>query len=139
MTVQFLDVGQGDAILIKYPNGKTALVDAGRSDSAIAAALTAANITKIDTFIATHPDADHVGGADFVLKNYGVKKVIDSGQTHTTDTFKSYLETVDAVGAECIVAQIGDNISEDPNVSALQKYYLLTMMLQTLTMALLLL
>lgn len=117
MVVKFLNVGQGDAIFIQYPNGKTALVDAGRSDSAISAALQAENITQIDTFIATHPDADHIGGADFVLENYGVKKVIDSGQNHTTQTFTDYLATVDAVGAEFVVAQIGDNISEDPTVS----------------------
>lgn len=118
MTVQFLAVGQGDAILIQYPNGQTALVDAGRSSSAIAAALTAANITKIDTFIATHPDADHIGGADYVIKNYGVTKVIDSGQTHTTQTFLKYLETIDASGAEFIVPSIGDNISDDASVTA---------------------
>ena len=45
------------------------------------------NITQIDTFIATHPDADHIGGADYVIKNYGVTKVIDSGQNHTTQTY----------------------------------------------------
>lgn len=118
MVVKFLNVGQGDAIFIQYPNGKTALVDAARSDFAIESALKAENITRIDTFIATHPDADHIGGADFVLKNYGVTKVIDSGQTHTTQTYMDYLTAVDAVGAEFIVAQIGDNISEDPNVSA---------------------
>jgi competence protein ComEC len=84
MDVKFLDVGQGDAILIEYPNGKNALIDACRSVSVIDAALKAEGIRKIDTFIATHPDADHIGGAEFVIKNYGVTKVIDSGQIHTT-------------------------------------------------------
>lgn len=118
MIVKFLNVGQGDAIYIQYPNGKTALVDAGRSDSAIETALKAENIKHIDTFIATHPDADHIGGADYVIKNYGVTKVFDSGQTHTTNTFTSYLEAIDNTGAGFLVAQIGDDVSDDSNVSA---------------------
>ena len=81
-------------------------------------ALKAEGITRIDTFIATHPDADHIGGADYVIKNYGVTKVIDSGQTHTTQTYIDYLEAIDASGAEFKVAKIGDNISDDSNVSA---------------------
>ena len=118
MDVKFLDVGQGDAILIEYPNGKNALIDAGRSDSVINAALKAENITKIDTFIATHPDADHIGGAAYVIKNYGVSKVIDSGQNHTTQTYLDYLATIKASGAEFHVAKIGDNVTNDSNVSA---------------------
>jgi len=118
MMVKFLNVGQGDAIYIQYPNGKTALVDAGRSDDAIERALRSENITGIDTFIATHPDADHIGGADYVIKNYGVKKVIDSGQMHTTQTFLDYLDTINANGIELVVPQIGDNVTDDANVSA---------------------
>ena len=118
MDVKFLDVGQGDAILIEYPNGKNALIDAGRSDSVIDAALKAEGIKKIDTFIATHPDADHIGGAEFVIENYGVTKVIDSGQIHTTQTYQAYLDAIDASGAKFEVAEIGDNVSDDSNASA---------------------
>ncbi|WP_052131657.1 S-layer homology domain-containing protein [Planococcus sp. CAU13] len=116
--VTFLNVGQGDAILIEYPNGKNALVDAGRSASVIDAALKAEGVKKIDTFIATHPDADHIGGAAHVIANYGVTKVIDSGQTHTTQTFITYLETIERVGAQFVVAEIGDDLSDDPTATA---------------------
>lgn len=118
MTVKFLDVGQGDAIYIEYPNGKTALVDAGRSDSVIDAALKAANINRIDTLIATHPDADHTGGAAFVIKNYGVTKVIDGGQKGTTQSYLNYLEAVKTSGVQFELAEIGDNVSDDDTVSA---------------------
>ena len=118
MIVRFLDVGQGDAIFIEYPNGKTTLIDAGRYDWAIDTALKALSISHIDTFIATHPDADHIGGAAKVIKDYGVKKVIDNGQAHTTQTYSNYLKAIDTSGAVYVVAKIGDNVSEDPQVKA---------------------
>ena len=115
--VSFLNVGQGDAILIQFPNKKTMLVDAGRSDSDIKRELTALGITSIDTFVATHPDADHIGGADYVIKNYNVKNVIDSGIEHTTDTAIAYLEAVKEKGASFKEAAIGQNITLDSSVA----------------------
>jgi competence protein ComEC len=115
--VSFLNVGQGDAILIEFPNGKNMLVDAGRSDDAVKKELAALGIKSIDTFVATHPDADHIGGADYVINNYDVKNVIDSGQDHTTDTYLAYLNAVKAKGASLKEAQIGENISLDPEVT----------------------
>lgn len=117
MNVIFLDVGQGDATFIEYPNGKTALIDAGRYASVIEEALSEFGIEQIDTFIATHPDADHIGGAAHVIENYGVTQVIDSGLEHTTQTFINYLEAVDASGASFNIAEIGDDLSEDPTVT----------------------
>lgn len=117
MQVSFLNVGQGDAIFIKFPNGKTMLVDAGRSDSDVKRELSALGVTSIDTFVATHPDADHIGGADYVIKNYKVKTVIDSGQDHTTQTYIDYLEAVDQAGSTFKEAAIGQNITLDSDVA----------------------
>ncbi|RNF39756.1 S-layer homology domain-containing protein [Planococcus salinus] len=117
LQVSFLDVGQGDAIYIEYPNGENVLVDAARYASTIETALEVIGVEQIDTFIATHPDADHIGGAAHVIGNYGVTHVIDSGQTHTTQTYIDYLETIDASGATFEVTEIGDELSEDPEVS----------------------
>lgn len=117
MEVSFLNVGQGDAIFIKFPNGKTMLVDAGRWDSDVKRELSALGVTSIDTFVATHPDADHIGGADYVIKNYKVKNVIDSGQDHTTQTYIDYLEAIKAQGCTFKEAAIGQNITLDSNVA----------------------
>ncbi|WP_088005584.1 S-layer homology domain-containing protein [Indiicoccus explosivorum] len=116
--VTFLEVGQGDAILIEYPNGEVALVDAGRYGTVIDAALQAVGVTQIDTFIATHPDADHIGGAAYVINNYGVTHVVDSGQVHTTEVFADYLAAVEASGATFQVAEVGDDVSDDASVEA---------------------
>ncbi len=117
LLVSFLNVGQGDAILLEMPNGKTMLVDAARSDTAIQSALAEAGVDKIDVFVATHPDADHIGGADHVIDHYGVSTVIDSGQEHTSQTYFDYLESVDASGAAFKTAAAGQNISPDTNVT----------------------
>ncbi|WP_046173514.1 S-layer homology domain-containing protein [Domibacillus indicus] len=115
--LDFLDVGQGDAILLSFPNGKNMLVDASRSDTEVKEALAGLEAASIDTFVATHPDADHIGGADYVIKNYHVKTVIDSGQDHTTQTYLDYLTAVQTEGAVFKEAQEGQNISPDPSVT----------------------
>ena len=117
MGVSFLNVGQGDAILIKFPNGKTMMVDAGRTDTSAATELNKLGIKTVDAFVATHPDADHIGGADYIIKNYNVKTVYDSGFEHTTGVYESYLNAVKASGASFKIPKIGQNISLDPNVT----------------------
>ncbi len=118
VTVKFLDVGQGDATYIEYPNGKSALIDAGPSAIAIDAALRAENIKKIDTFIATHPDPEHIGGAAHVIQNYGVTKVVDNGKTSGDKVYTDYLAAIIASNAKRETAQLKDNITDDPTVTA---------------------
>lgn len=115
--VAFLDVGQGDSILITYPNGKNMLIDAGRSDSDVVEELQKLRVTQIDTFVATHPDDDHIGGADKIIKDFNVQHVIDSGQEHTTDAYLDYLDAVKQSGATFEIAEIGDDVSLDISVS----------------------
>ena len=60
-TIDFLDVGQGDAILIRSPEGKTALIDAGPSQD-IVPLLRKLGVTSIDLVAVSHHHADHYGG-----------------------------------------------------------------------------
>ncbi len=62
----FLDVGQGDAIVVRSPEAKTALIDSG-NDGGIVSQLHALGIDTIDIAIASHPHADHIGGMTTVL------------------------------------------------------------------------
>lgn len=117
-TVKFLAVSQGTATYIEYPNGKNALIDAGASAAAIDAALRAEKINKIDTFIATHPDPEHIGGAVHVIQNYGVTKVIDNGKTTADKVYTDYLAAIIASGAARETAAIKDNLSDDAAVRA---------------------
>ena len=84
--VHFIDVGQGDAILITLPDYKNVLIDAGdrnKDNNNHLIEYVKENAHKkglfktvtIDYFILTHPDADHAGGADEILEEFDVRKV----------------------------------------------------------------
>ncbi|AKG05496.1 S-layer protein [Salimicrobium jeotgali] len=93
----FIDVGQGDSILLESPSGKNILIDGGRKSAGeeVVDYLAKKDVGTIDLLVATHPDADHIGGLIDVLKQVNVKKVLDSGKTHTTDTYMEYLSIID--------------------------------------------
>ena len=90
--VTFLDVGQADAILIRSPEGQTALVDAGRSSPVTS--LRALGVNEIDLLVATHPHADHIGGMADVINSFPVRFYMDNGQTHTTSTYQGLASTL---------------------------------------------
>jgi competence protein ComEC len=92
--IVFLDVGQGDAILIRSPEGKTALVDAGPGD--ILGALRRHGVDSIDIAIATHPHADHIGGMAAVIRNLPVRYYMDNGVPHTTAAYRRLMEALRA-------------------------------------------
>ncbi len=74
--VYFINVGRGDAILIKSGGGFV-LIDTGnkQNSEALVRALTAAGVTAIDALIITHNNSDHAGGIDAVTENFTVKKM----------------------------------------------------------------
>ena len=88
--VTFLDVGQGDAVLIQSPEGQTALVDAGPGAD-ITSALEALGVTQLDLVVATHPHADHIGGMLQVIRSVPVRFYMDNGQPYTTATYLSLM------------------------------------------------
>ncbi len=73
--IHFLNVGEGDAILIKLPDGKVMLIDCGESSEVNKKCLEN-NIDllggKIDYFILSHPDADHVGNAKYIVDKFKI-------------------------------------------------------------------
>jgi beta-lactamase superfamily II metal-dependent hydrolase len=84
-----LDIGQGDSFLIEAANGKRILIDGGR-DSTVLSELSKvmpSGDTSIDVMIATHPDADHIGGLEPVLQRYRVGLFLTSQVTTDTKTF----------------------------------------------------
>lgn len=92
LKVNFLDVGQGDAILIETPSHNQFLIDGGPNQKVLR------EISKfvpfydrsLDLVMETHPDTDHVGGLADVLKKYEVLGVVEPGSTTTSGVYREF-------------------------------------------------
>jgi competence protein ComEC len=95
LTVLFLDIGQGDSILVLSPGGHTMLIDGGNSsrdaNEVIIPTLHAHGYDRLDFLVATHPDQDHIGGLVTVLQEVPVSCAMLTGQEHTTQTYEAFL------------------------------------------------
>ena len=82
LRINFIDVGEGEAILIETPESKNILVDSGNiiSGFSVLEYLKSKNIHRLDYFILTHPHLDHIGGAFFLLQALDVESICDNGQ-----------------------------------------------------------
>jgi competence protein ComEC len=82
LQVSFLDVGQGDSTLVRFPGGSSLLIDAGGGTDqfdlgarVVAPALWASGVRRLDTLTITHGDPDHMGGAPSILREFFVRGV----------------------------------------------------------------
>ena len=102
----FIDVGQGDAALIRTSEGNV-LIDAGTnaSEDALIAYLKAEGITELAYAVFTHPHEDHIGGADAVLAYCEVEHVILSPATATTETYERMMDAIEEEDAEVFIAE----------------------------------
>ncbi len=92
MIVHYIDVGQGDSILIQV-NEKNLLIDAGpgSSEDDVINYLNKNNIKKLDYVLATHPHEDHIGGMDEVIENFEVGEFYSPKVASNTKTFKNMI------------------------------------------------
>lgn len=118
LVVAFLDVGQGDAIFIETPNGTQVLVDSGVGSAVLRelGALMNFSDKSIDMIVATHPDADHVGGFPEVLERYDISLVVHNGAEGDSAVFDAFREARTHEGAREIVARTGMTFTLDENV-----------------------
>ncbi len=95
--VYYIDVGQGDCTLIES-GGKYMLIDAGEPDkgSLVVKYLKKLGVEGLEVVVGTHPDSDHIGGIEEVLKNFKCNTLLLSileEETTTSSSLKSYLNT----------------------------------------------
>lgn len=93
LSIVFLDVGQGDATLVRSPEGKTALIDAGPDDR-IVRQLERLGLDSLDLVVASHAHADHIGGMEAVLRKFPVRYFMDNGVPYTTPTYRALMREV---------------------------------------------
>jgi len=99
LRVTFLDVGQGDAILVELPEGQRLLVDGGPGgnqrldvgERVLAPFLWNRPTQRLDVVALTHPDSDHSGGLRAVLTRFGVREFWENGRwiTGTEETLRA--------------------------------------------------
>jgi competence protein ComEC len=109
LTVTFIDVGQGDAALIQDDSGFDILIDGGKTSagSTVLAFLIEQSVDDIDIMVASHPDADHIGGLITVLhdNDIPVREVYYNGYPGSTLTWLNFVDAVIAEGVTLTAAQ----------------------------------
>jgi competence protein ComEC len=118
LSLVFIDVGQGDSILLATSDGCSMLVDGGPKSAGpkVVQELRRRGIEKIDVLVSTHPHEDHIGGLSAVLSAFPIGRVLDSGKIHTSATYENYLTEIDLRDIPFSVARSLDSFTLGPAV-----------------------
>lgn len=98
LSVTFFETDRGDMILVKTPNGNSALIDGGRDPFGAVRRLDAALPfwdRSLDLLLATHPDADHIGGLQAVIERYDVSTIAEIPAEHGSTVHAAWRRSVE--------------------------------------------
>lgn len=112
LRVAFLDVGQGDSILVTSPSGNIMLIDGGPDRSVLEGLGREMGFLNkvIDFLMVSNPDKDHIAGFISVLEKYKVLNVIIPGTVSSTETYQAFLDAVSNEGSNIFIARRGERI-----------------------------
>lgn len=114
LLVHFIDVGQGDAIYVEVPEGNNMLIDAGpgSAEDELITYLNGIGVNEIDYLVLTHPDEDHIGGADLVFAEYTVGTVILPDCEKDTKAYDNMMYGIECEeGCERVEPEAGQTFS----------------------------
>ena len=121
LTISYIDVGQGDSILIQTPNGKTMLIDAGdtHAKETVAGYLRKKRIQRIDVLVATHPKKSHIAGMPYIIDNFeiGFFYMPDTALTNSAQDLGALNQAVKDKGLTVHTATAGITIELDSELS----------------------
>lgn len=106
--VHFIDVGQGDATLIKC-GGHAMLIDAGENDkgTAVQLYLQKQGVERLDYLVLTHPDSDHIGGADVIITKFPIDMVFMADYEKENQTYRDVLQALSDKGLKWSTPEVG--------------------------------
>jgi competence protein ComEC len=120
LTLHFLDVGQGDAALVRTPRGRWIAVDAGPKSAShdagqrvVAPFLVREGAAALEAMIVSHAHLDHLGGAPAVLAQVPTRVVLEPGRPTPDSTYRGFLDAVDRAGARWGTLRAGTRFSID--------------------------
>lgn len=123
LKVLFFDVGQGDATLIQFPNGKTMLIDAGNANeygdaglSTIYPHLQRFGISKLDAVLISHPHNDHQGGLPSLMRRIPIQHILTNGQKYDSPAYYETLLLADSLNVGFHLVKAGQTLDLDANV-----------------------
>lgn len=113
-----LDIGQGDSFVAQFEDGRTLLMDGGpaRPDAGawvVVPALRALGIQRLDWVVASHADADHVGGLAWVLDQMPVGVLLTNGQRSTTQAWTALIDSAQRRGVP--QRRLGTDVAPTPD------------------------
>jgi len=122
LIASYLDVGQGDAILLQAVGGKTLLFDGGPGadgpiEPSVVFRLREMNVDTIDILAFSHPHADHIGGLASVIRNFTVLRVLDPGMPFASWVYEDFLNSVVDSGCEYGFMETGMTFQLSPCVT----------------------
>ena len=110
LKVHFIDVGQGDSILVDL--GETEiLIDGGDKSPGVTPYLNRYVDGNLEVMVATHPHADHIGGLIDVLNAFQVEQIWHNGETSESKTYTDFMTAANSEGAEVHIGKRGDRIT----------------------------
>jgi len=109
LTVHFIDVGQGDSILLDLGDIEV-LIDGGDKSPGVVSYINDYVNGSLEVMVATHPHADHIGGLIEVLDAFEIDEIWVNGDTSTSQTYSQFVSAVNSEGAMVYEARKGDTI-----------------------------
>lgn len=109
LTVEFIDVGQGDATLILC-EGEAMLIDAGDESSGtnVQNEMEKLGVRELKYFVCTHPDADHIGGADVIAYKFPVTSLLMPELERDTKAYEQLAASISGRNIQVIHPAVGD-------------------------------